>query len=65
MTIQEMLIDEIRRQPEPVQRQVLRFLRFLVRERDDESWPDVLPGRAAEQEVLGMLDGFSERLGQK
>ena len=57
MTTQELLIDEIRRQPEPVQREVLRFLRFLVNARDEESWPDVLPGPEVEQEVLGILDG--------
>ena len=57
MSTQELLIEEIRRQPEPVQREVLHYLRFLVRERDDESWVDVLPGRQIEQEVLSILDG--------
>ena len=57
MSTQELLIEEIRRQPEPVQREVLHYLRFLVRERDDESWADVLPGRQIEQEVLSILDG--------
>jgi hypothetical protein len=57
MTTQELLLDEIRRQPEPVQREVLHFLRFLVRERDDEAWADVLPGRQVEQEILSILDG--------
>ena len=40
-----------------MQREVLHYLRFLVRERDDESWADVLPGRQIEQEVLSILDG--------
>ncbi len=57
MTTQELLIEEIRRQPEPVQLEVLHFLRFLVREHDAESWADVLPGREVEQEILGILDG--------
>ena len=57
MNIQELLIDEIRRQPEPVQLEVLHFLRFLVREHEDASWADVLPGRDVEQEVLSILDG--------
>lgn len=57
MTTQELLIEEIRRQPEPVQREVLHFLRFLVRERDEQSWADVLPGREVEDEVLSILDG--------
>ncbi len=57
MSTQEMLIEEIKRQPEPVQREVLHFLQFLVRERQDESWTDVLPGRNVEQEILDTLDG--------
>ena len=52
-----MLIEEIKRQPEPVQREVLHFLYFLVRERQDESWTDILPGRNVEQEILAALDG--------
>ncbi|MCY2992479.1 MAG: DUF2281 domain-containing protein [Planctomycetota bacterium] len=56
MSTQEMLIEEIKRQPEPVQREVLHFLQFLVRERQDESWTDVLPGRNVEQEILDALD---------
>ena len=57
MNTQESLIDEIRRQPEPVQLELLRFLRFLVREQSDGSWSDVLPDRQLEQEVLSILDG--------
>jgi hypothetical protein len=57
MKTQELLIDEIQGQPEPVQLEVLHFLRFLIRERADASWADVLPDRAVEQEVLSILDG--------
>jgi len=57
MTTQELLIEEIQRQPEPVQREVLHFLRFLVREYSDATWADVLPDRRVEQEVLDILDG--------
>jgi len=57
MTTQELLIEEIKRQPEPVQREVLDFLRFLVRERGDSAWSDLLPDRKVEQEVLTILDG--------
>ena len=57
MTTQELLIQEIKRQPEPVQREVLHFLRFLVRERVDATWADLLPDREVEQEVLSILDG--------
>jgi len=57
MTTQELLIQEIKRQPEPVQREVLHFLRFLVREHSDATWADVLPERRVEQEVLDILDG--------
>lgn len=57
MTTQELLIEEIKRQPEPVQREVLHFLRFLVREHNDATWTDLLPDREVEQEVLSILDG--------
>ena len=57
MNTQELLINEIQRQPEPVQLEVLHFLRYLVREREDTSWADVLPNREVEQEVLSILDG--------
>ena len=57
MTTQEVLIEEIKRQPEPVQREVLHFLRFLVRERIDATWADLLSDRNVEQEVLDILDG--------
>jgi len=57
MTTQELLIEEIKGQPEPVQREVLHFLRFLVREQTDAAWADVLPDREVEQEVLDILDG--------
>jgi len=57
MTTQEVLIEEIKRQPEPVQREVLHFLRFLVREHSDATWADLLPDREVEQEVLSILDG--------
>jgi hypothetical protein len=36
MSAQETLIEEIKRQPEPVVREVLNFLKFLERQRDAE-----------------------------
>jgi hypothetical protein len=57
MSTYELLIEEINRQPESVQREVLHFLRFLVQEREEPQWSDVLPGREVEQEVLDILDG--------
>jgi len=57
MSTQELLIEEIKRQPEPVQREMLHFLRFLVLQREDARWADVLPDREVEQEVLSILDG--------
>jgi hypothetical protein len=61
MSAQELLIEEIKRQPESVQQEVLHFLRFLVRQREESEWADVLPGRGGEQEVLDVIDaGESE-----
>ena len=57
MSAQEILIEEIRRQPEPVVREVLHYLKFLERQRAQEDWADVLPSREVEQEKLDILDG--------
>ena len=57
MSTQEMLIQEIQRQPEPVLREVLHYLKFLERKREEEAWSDVLPSREVEQEKLDILDG--------
>jgi hypothetical protein len=56
MSAQEMLIEEIKGQPEPLLREVLHYLRFLERQRAQEEWADVLPSRDVEQEVLDILD---------
>jgi hypothetical protein len=56
MSAQEMLIEEIKRQPEPVLREVLHYMKFLERQRAQEDWADVLPSRQVEQEVLDILD---------
>jgi hypothetical protein len=37
MSAQETLIEEIKRQPEPVAREVLRYLKFLERQRGIEA----------------------------
>jgi hypothetical protein len=57
MSTQEMLLSEIKNQPEPVLRELWHYLRFLARQREEESWADVLPTREVEQEVLNILDG--------
>lgn len=57
MSAQEILIEEIKRQPEPVLREVLHYLKFLERQRAQEEWADVLPSREVEQEVLDAIDG--------
>ena len=57
MTTEQQLIEEIRRQPEDVLREVWHYLRFLDHQRQEEQWADVLPGREVEQEVLDSLDG--------
>lgn len=56
-----MLIEEIRRQPESVLREVLHYLNFLARRREEEAWADVLPTREVEQEVLDILDRHEPR----
>jgi hypothetical protein len=57
MSTQEILLEEIKRQPEPVLREVWHYLKFLTREREEEARADVLPTREVEQEVLDILDG--------
>ena len=57
MSAQEILIEEIRRQPESVTREVWHYLKFLERQREQENWEDVLPSREVEQEKLDILDG--------
>ena len=57
VSVHEILIEEIRHQPEPVLREVLHYLKFLARQRAQEDWSDVLPSREVEQEKLDLLDG--------
>jgi hypothetical protein len=57
MSTQEILLEEIKRQPEPVLREVWLYLKFLARQREEEAWADVLPTREVEQEVLDILGG--------
>ncbi len=56
MSTQEMLLSEIKNQPEPVLRELWHYLRFLTRQREAEEWADMLPTREVEQEVLDILD---------
>jgi hypothetical protein len=56
MSTQEILLEELKRQPEPVLREVWHYLKFLTRQREEEQWADVLPTREIEQEVLDVLD---------
>ena len=56
MSAQEMLIEEIKHQPETVVREVLHYLKFIERQRAHENWDDVLPSREVEQEKLDLLD---------
>ncbi len=57
MNRQEILVEEVKKQPKPVLREVLHYLKFLERQRVEEAWADVLPTREVEQEVLNILDG--------
>ena len=56
MSAQEILLEEIKHQPEPVLREVLHYLKFIERQRAQEDWSDVLPSREVEQEKLDVLD---------
>ena len=56
VSTQELLLEEIKNQPEPVLREVLHYLKFLTRQREEEAWADVLPSRQVEQEVLDQID---------
>lgn len=58
MSAQEILIEEIKHQPEAVVREVLRYLKFIEQQRalEDKEWEDVLPTREVEQEKLDLLD---------
>ncbi len=57
MSTQEILIEEIKHQPESVLLEVRHYLKFITRQREEEKWADVLPSREVEQEVLNILDG--------
>ena len=56
MSTQEILLEEIKHQPEPVLRELWHYLKFLTRQCEEEKWADVLPTREVEQEVLDILD---------
>lgn len=56
MDTREVLLEEIKHQPEPVLREVWLYLNFVVRQREEAQWADLLPGREVEQEVLDILD---------
>ena len=56
MSAQEILLEEIKHQPEPVLLEVLHYLKFLARQRAEAEWADLLPSREVEQEVLDLLD---------
>jgi hypothetical protein len=60
MSTEEVLLDEIKHQPEPVLREVLHYLKFLARQREEEAWADLTPSREVEQEVLDILDHDSK-----
>jgi len=57
MSTKELLLREIKDQPEPVLREVWHYPKFLTRLNEEEKWADVLATREVEQEVLDILDG--------
>jgi len=56
MSTQEILLEEIKRQPEQVLIEFWHYLKVLTGQREEEAWADVLPSRQVEQEVLDHLD---------
>ena len=57
MSTQDMLLEEIKKQPEPVLRELWLYLKYLSQQREEQAWADLLPTREVEQEVLDILDG--------
>ena len=55
MSAQEILLEEIKHQPEPVLREVLHYLKYLEHQRQEEACADVSPTREVEQEVLNTV----------
>ena len=49
MSAQEALVEEIKRQPEPVLREVLHYLKFLERQRASEAPMDKLVSQTWEE----------------
>lgn len=57
VSTEEMIVEEIKHQPEPVLRELWHYLKFLTRQYAEEEWADGRPTRQVEQEVLDILDG--------
>src|SRR6266545_3537620 len=60
MSTEEILLEEIKHQPEPVLRELWHYLKFLTRQYEEEKWADVLPTREVEQEVLNNATGHED-----
>jgi hypothetical protein len=45
VSTQEMLLAELKNQPDPAPREVWRYQKFVTRQRDEEAWSDLLPTR--------------------
>jgi len=56
MSTQQILLEEIKKQPESILQEVLHYLKFVVRQLEEEALKDILPTRQVEQEVLDILD---------
>lgn len=57
----QMLIDQIRAQPEPMLREIWHYMKFLELRRQEEDNADILAGREIEQEILDILDGDASK----
>jgi hypothetical protein len=56
MSARDAILSEIEHLPESVLQEALHFIRFVSRQREEQEWADVLPGREIEQEVLDLID---------
>jgi hypothetical protein len=59
LSAREILLEAIKRRPEPVRREVLHYLKFLERQRTPADWSGVLPAREVERETLDILAGIT------
>ncbi|MCX6858149.1 MAG: hypothetical protein NTV80_24980 [Verrucomicrobia bacterium] len=56
MSARDTLLTEIETVPDSVLWEAVHFIRYAVRQQQQDEWQDLLPSREVEQEVLDILD---------